>query len=255
MVVDDLKEFANNNGIILRNQNDIVEEAIQRIKQRYNYNVDDIKRNFDSLLDECEKEAYRVYLKSEADYGGKIFSRFVQHISHQQNVSDPVGIGRLLGEHFKVIDRFFLSLAQARKSRAGKSFEHIHNSLFKELSYPFTEQAVINGKPDFIMPSVEHYRVNPLECVIFSVKRTLRERWRQIVTEGNRGIGFYLATIDDNVSENQLHEMMRHRIFLVVPKSLKEEKYPDAENVLSFSTFFEEHLDPKVKIWKRKKII
>lgn len=254
MSVEDLKRFAADKGLVLREQGEIVDEAIQRIRKKYNYGTDDIKKNFDDLLDECEKEAHRVYLKSEEDFGRKAFVEFVAYLAHDAK-GNAEALGKALGDHFKVMDRFFLSLAQARKSRAGKTFEEIHNTLFKNLSYPFTEQAVINGKPDFIMPSVEHYKANPLECVVFTAKRTLRERWRQIVTEGTRGIGFYLATIDDNVSENQLHEMMQHRIFLVVPRSLKEAKYAGAENVLSFSTFFEDHLDPKVKIWKKKKIM
>ena len=255
MLITDLKEFANQRSIILRDHNEIVEEAIKNIKKKHNFSIDDIKKNFDSLLDECEQEAYRIYLKSEYEYGKRVLNEFVLHLAKNESGSNVDSLGKALGEHFKVLDKFFLSLAQSRKARAGKTFEHLHNSLFKTLSYPFTEQAIINGKPDFVMPSVEHYRANPLECVVFTAKRTLRERWRQIVTEGTRGIGFYLATIDDNVSENQLREMLNHKIFLVVPQRIKEEKYSGAENVLSFSTFFEDHLDPKLKIWKRKKII
>ena len=131
----------------------------------------------------------------------------------------------------------------------------IHNSLFKILSYPFDEQVVINGKPDFLMPSAEHYRKNPMDCIIFTAKRTLRERWRQIVTEGTRGLGFYLATIDPKVTGSQLKEMLDHRIYIVCPESIREKHYADKVNVLSFSKFFKDHLDPKMESWKRNGII
>src|SRR3990167_3854109 len=151
--------------------------------------------------------------------------------------------------------KFFLSLAQSRKARAGKSFEAIHNALFKELSYPFDEQRVINGKPDFIMPSYGHYMNNAPDCIIFTAKRTLRERWRQIVTEGTRGLGFFLATIDDNISTNQLTEAHNNRIFIVCPEIIRKEKYSDAVNVLSFPQFFKDYLDPALARWKRNKIV
>lgn len=96
-----------------------------------------------------------------------------------------------------------------------------------------------------------------MDCIIFTAKRTLRERWRQIVTEGTRGLGFYLATIDEKVSKNALDEMKKHRIYLVVPERIKStnSEYNKAENVITFEDFFKYHLDPSVERWKAKKII
>ena len=127
----------------------------------------------------------------------------------------------------------------------------------KQLNYPFDEQQVINGKPDFLMPSRAHYDRNPMDCIIFTAKRSLRERWRQIVTEGTRGLGFYLATIDEDISTAQLVEMMNHRIYIVVPSGVKNrvEVYTDAQNVITFEEFFKHHLDPAINRWKDKRII
>lgn len=44
---------------------------------------------------------------------------------------------------------------------------------------------------------------NAPDATIFTIKGTLRERWRQIVTEGTRGLGFFLATIDEGMKESQ----------------------------------------------------
>lgn len=255
MLINNLKKFAEERGTQIKSQKEIVNEAIANIENKYKFSVTDVKNNFDNLLYECESEAYKIYLKNEKDFGKKVLGEFLDYLYNYGKCNSNSDLKDLFGDHFNVLDSFFLSIAQSRKSRAGKTFERIHNSLFQKLSYPFTEQAVINGKPDFVMPSVEYYRINPLNCIIFTAKRTLRERWRQIVTEGTRGIGFYLATIDKEVSKNQLHEMLVHRIFLVVPKNIKREQYSDVENVLSFITFFEDHLDPKVRMWKRNGVI
>jgi len=158
---------------------------------------------------------------------------------------------------FTELDRFFLSLTQSRRTRAGSAFEIILRTLFKRLNYPFYEQQVINGKPDFLMPGKSHFDSNPMDCIIFTAKRTLRERWRQIVTEGTRGLGFYLSTIDESISTNQLDEMRNHRIYLVIPISIKEKvvQYRSAHNVITFEEFFRYHLDPAVTRWTERGII
>lgn len=148
-------------------------------------------------------------------------------------------------------------MTQGRRPRAGAAFELIIRRLFVALKYPFTAQAIINGQPDFILPSVDHFRAYPMDATIFTVKRTLRERWRQIVTEGTRGLGFFLATIDENISPHDLKEMLASRIYVVVPKRIIEanEDYRNAKNVMTFEEFFKHHLDPAMKRWKSSGVI
>lgn len=96
-----------------------------------------------------------------------------------------------------------------------------------------------------------------MDCIIFTVKRTLRERWRQIVTEGTRGLGFFLATIDERVSGNALDDMRRSRVYLVVPVRLKQDIaiYSAAVNVISFEEFFAHYLDPAMTRWRETSVI
>ena len=121
----------------------------------------------------------------------------------------------------------------------------------------FSEQPVINGKPDFLLPSAGHYQENATDCILFTVKRTLRERWRQVTTEGTRGNTYFLATIDESKSQNELGEMLDNRVFLVCPYEIKQrnEKYRLAQNVLSFQDFFQDYLDPAMERWKRNGVI
>ena len=226
-MIQDLKKFGEAHGLQVKPQSEIAEEASHNIIHRHNYSTNQIKAKFDELLEETEKEAYRLYSQYEKQYGQALIKKFCENLIDSHSIKDPSILGEQLAKHFNALDTLYLSLAQSRKARAGKAFEVIHNSLFKSLSYPFDEQQVINGKPDFVMPSVEHYRKMPLECVVFTAKRTLRERWRQIVTEGTRGIGFYLATIDAEKSKAELREMIQHKIYLVVPESIKQRKYAE----------------------------
>ncbi len=255
MSIQNLKDFAQRLGIKLKIQKEIVEEATKNITTKYNYNKDEIKANFDNLLFEIESEAYKIYLKYEKEYGENALKTLIYHLIKTGKIKNLNQTGEVLSKYFNIFDKFFLSLGQSRRTRAGSSFETIHNSLFKVLNYKFDEQKVINGKPDFLMPSLRHYKENPMDCIIFTSKRTLRERWRQIVTEGTRGLGFFLATIDTKVSKSQLSEMLSHRIYLVCPKNIKKKYYSKKANVLSFTQFFKDFLDPAMERWIRNKII
>jgi hypothetical protein len=251
----DFRDFADASHIFLRHQKLITAEAVKNIVTSLNLTTDQIKDNFDSIFSDIEKEAYGLYLKYEEIYGKEIFSAFVEYLYQTKRVKNVLELKKTLGEYFYSFDRFFLSLSQSRRARSGKTFESITNSLFKALNYPFNEQVVINGKPDFLMPSEKHYRKDPPDCIIFTTKRTLRERWRQIVTEGTRGLGFYLATIDEKISSIQLEEMLNHRIYIVCPQTLKDKCYNNSVNVLSFRQFFKDRLDPAIKRWKDNGVI
>jgi hypothetical protein len=215
----------------------------------------ELKSNFSVVVLQLERDAYSIYKTSQKSAFKDGFREFAKEKTKGKATKDETIDA--LSEESDELNAAFLSLSQSRKSRAGSSFETIIRTLFKKLSYPFAEQQVINGKPDFLLPSREHYETNPMDCIIFTAKRTLRERWRQIVTEGTRGLGFFLATIDDKVTEQQLKEMHQHRIYLVVPKTLKDDKaaYRAAPNVISFEGFFEDHLDPAITRWKKNGVI
>ncbi|MCG3148099.1 MAG: hypothetical protein PCFJNLEI_01541 [Verrucomicrobiae bacterium] len=202
-----------------------------------------LRQNFSALTLEIEKVGYDIYLQKQLELGEELLSEFCRTHGNQ-----PV---------FEELNSFFLSLTQSRRTRAGKTFEETIKGLFRRCDYPFEEQCIINGKPDFLMPSEAHYRKNAPDCIIFTAKRTLRERWRQIATEGVRGKGLFLATLDGGISANQAEEMLANRIYMVVPRTLKQSNpvYQDAPNIISFEDFFTDHLDPAIARWRRAKII
>jgi len=214
-----------------------------------------IKKNFSRLVFAIQGNAYAVYLKKQKQSGEYALEKYLTKIIPPKNSAKET-IARVARE-FENMDKFFLSIAQSRKARAGGAFEDIIKTLFKKLDYPFEEQQIINGKPDFLMPSKEHFDRNAMDCIIFTAKRTLRERWRQIVTEGTRGLGFFLATIDAKITSQQLKEIKGNRIYLVLPASMKKsiKHYAIAPNVISFESFFKDYLDPALKRWKKAGLI
>lgn len=251
-MIEDLRKFGLSRDIVLPPQNEILNTALKEVEAGFGHDPDRLKGNFDTIMLDAEQIAYKHYLAAEREYGGQLLGALFDELFGGNDSSEATVRAKVLTEAFPLLDKFFLSLAQGRKSRAGSAFEFFHNRLFHRLGYPFEEQTLLSdSKPDFLMPSADYYQHNPLQSIVFTAKRTLRERWRQITTEGTRGIGLYLATIDPKVTEQQLHHMLGHKIFLVVPEAIRAEFYRDATNVLSFARFFEDHLDPKMHIWKR----
>jgi hypothetical protein len=148
-----------------------------------------IRQNFSNLVEHVQIDAYKEYLAAEQIAGSRaLASVLLPLIGEHATAAQMVDV---LGQYFYALDRFFLGLTQGRRPRAGKAFEMLIRELFVRLEYPFSSQPIINGQPDFILPSLEYFRKNPPGAIIFTIKRTLRERWRQIVTEGTRGLGFF----------------------------------------------------------------
>ena len=147
------------------------------------------------------------------------------------------------------IDAVLLSASQQRRSRAGLSFEHHISVMLRDGGIPFEEQVVLKSRkrPDFILPSLSLYNTDSrsnLEALVLSAKTTLRERWKQVPME-IRNCELFLATVDENISENAIKEMGNQGIFLVVPEALKNSDttdYKDSETVISFKSFFSNNI-------------
>lgn len=148
---------------------------------------------------------------------------------------------------FARLDAIFLSAAQTRKSRAGRSFEHHMQRLLKDGRVRHEEQVVLGGRrPDFVLPDVKTLNRKG-DALVVSLKTTLRERWKQVGME-RLGSAIFLATVDDRVSGEVITEMQRHKICLLVPESLKnstETEYKKHGNVVTFRQFFDDEVKRK----------
>jgi hypothetical protein len=232
---------------------DIAAQAVERVLPKNSDFESALKNQPSHIISSIEAEAYRLYLEQESQASGRALAAGMVEATGSR--TDAAGLLSFVEGRFQVFDKLCLSLAQSRKSRAGSTFEAIVSHILDRLGYPYTSQAVImGGKPDFILPSLEHYNAYPSDCIVLTCKRTLRERWRQIVTEGVTGT-FFLATLDAQVNRLQVKEMNDRRVTLVVPEAVKIEKYSSMPNVMSFEYFFQHHMDPAMGRWKAASVI
>ena len=115
------------------------------------------------------------------------------------------------------------SILNRRKSRAGKSLEHHLSEAFNLWQIPYSAQAVTeeNKKPDFIFPNIETYHQaadGDNSLIFLGAKTTCKDRWRQIVNEADKIPLKHLFTLQQGISANQLNEMKKYGVTLVVPK-------------------------------------
>jgi type II restriction enzyme len=145
---------------------------------------------------------------------------------------------------FESVDDFLKtagSITNRRKARAGRSFENHVEFILKDAGVPHESQPAIDGKPDFIIPSVEAYNdpSYPVDRLfVVGLKTTCKDRWRQVLNEGQRVPTKHLLTLQKGISGNQLAEMSKANVSLVVPQPLHKE-YPKerAMDILSIDRF------------------
>ena len=115
----------------------------------------------------------------------------------------------------------------------GYSLQNQLAALFDSNKLKYKAQAVTEGKnePDFIFPGSEEYRDKRFKSellVMLGAKSTLKERWRQILTEAGRIPRKHLCTLDPSISKDQTDEIAKHAVQLVIPESFHE-TYTDAQ--------------------------
>jgi hypothetical protein len=116
------------------------------------------------------------------------------------------------------------TILNRRKSRAGKSLENHLEEIFRNFDLQFATQVTTedNKKPDFLFPGPEAY-LNPKfdskKLVMLASKTTCKDRWRQVLNEADRIKTKHLFTLQQGISRNQLEEMYKYNVCLVVPQN------------------------------------
>ncbi len=127
---------------------------------------------------------------------------------------------------FESVDKLVIAantILNRRKSRAGKSLELHLAEIFRRFNINFDSQAKTEGnkKPDFLFPDQDAYfnpSFNEQKLIMLAAKTTCKDRWRQILNEADRIRTKHLFTLQQGISTNQLNEMYKYDVCLVVPK-------------------------------------
>jgi len=119
---------------------------------------------------------------------------------------------------------FSKSVQNRRKKRAGLALEHLE-AIFSAHKVRFGRNVETENrnKPDFLFPGQEEYRnpAFPVERLnMLGSKSTLKDRWRQVLSEAERIMPKHLLTLEPGISENQTDEMRAKQLQLVLPQSL-----------------------------------
>ena len=238
--------------------------------------------NLDTVIKQAREEIWQLYLIDEAKFHaavlGHLFTERRLPASILENVLDhdflisiqskdlfTKEIGKLMGDYagrvMPYIYELALSTTQSRRSRAGKTFEQLIESLLEHFNIKFDNQGSVSSglftgaglgkKVDAIVPSIEDYVSNRSKCAVVTMKTTLRERWQEVAEELSRTNipHIYLLTTDENVTENVINTMKNYNIALVVYESEKKNKFFNHENVYSFYDFFTKEMRFIMQYW------
>ena len=258
-----------------------IEESIGAKK----YDAETLKGNVESLLIDERESIYQLFLRDESRMNAKLVSHLTQNRdfpkSRYEKLLDASSIfedksslsidvfrlrtaelyGEVTGEIFPYLYALSLSSTNSRRARAGGTFEMLIEKCLQVLDYSFQNQSSlgtdfyklnrIGKKVDIIIPGRKAYEQRRTDCGIISAKTTLRERWQEVVEELNRSNvrHIYLATLDEGITSNQIDIMKEYNITLIVRKSEKSNKFPDAGNVESFDSFFNKTVPHLLAAW------
>ena len=137
---------------------------------------------------------------------------------------------------FKSIDDFLSTAARImnrRKARAGRSLENHAEFILRNANVPFEMRPNVDGKPDILIPGKAQYE-NPAypssKLIVIGVKTTCKDRWRQVLNEAKRIPHKHILTIQQGISENQLEEMHKSNVSLIVPQPIQKQ-YPRGTSI------------------------
>lgn len=222
------------------------------------------------LVDEAKfHEQVLAHLFTERDLPAEILDSLVDRdylISIEDNKDFVKEVGKLMGEYagrvMPYIYELSLSTTQSRRSRAGRTFEQLVESLLEHFDISFDNQGSVSSgvfsgaglgkKVDAIVPSVEAYGSNRSKCAVVTMKTTLRERWQEVAEELSRTNipHIYLLTTDEEVTTSVVETIKNYNIALVVYGSEKKGKFQNYTNVYSFTDFFTKEMKFIMDYWK-----
>lgn len=235
----------------LPNSEAIVNEAFEELGfSRETLSKEVVQRDFNALLHAVWRRTLSVLERyEEPTYGGAVITeltrihaddireaRRLMQARGDDNEAFEVAIQRLLKKWYPELRTLFLSVSQSRKSRGGKDWELQIGRLLQLMDVGY-EPTHVTYRVDFMIPSYEHYQRNRNQCIILSAKRTLRERWQEVVDELHKMNcpNVYLATAEDRISLDKKNDIWRRNIYLVVWDEVKARYFPDDDSVVSYS--------------------
>ena len=164
-----------------------------------------------------------------------------------------IAVSKSLAQFYKLLAESF---AQSRKTRAGGSAQYQVEFILNKLGYQglYERQRTLNGTVDFLFPSLAMWKKDRRRCTVLSIKRTLRERYKQVFEElsATRGLTMYLmstqteAEAQKDITAEKVQVISQQNVYLVVRDAIKQARFASEASVLGFTDFFCKEL-PRLK--------
>lgn len=209
------------------------EQVCDLVVREIPFAQEDLKREPDAALLswlEAAETAYRVWEESS-------LSNFIGNLRDDRTVSNVELANRISKE--------WMSLRQSRVSRAGKMMELFLCGIFDACGLRYNWGARIEGGklPDFVFPSAQEYADESFSASnlrILGAKTSLKERWRQILSEGDRVLKKHGVTRDISVTPAMFKQMREASFYVVIPAGLKSQYIRAERNLITLSDFVDE---------------
>jgi len=149
---------------------------------------------------------------------------------------------------FDAMIRLAKSILNSRKSRVGRTFEICIARVLRANDVHFTpgkqvDKGFDGTRPDFLLPSLEDYAdpTFPTKLLTYlGAKTTLKERWMQVRTEGNRITTKHLITMDRDLTNDVISRMKNKDVIPIIPDRIINRRYPTRRDaIMSVADFIE----------------
>jgi hypothetical protein len=192
-----------------------------------------ILRNFEFYVSKLEATAFKIYQTYEMKAFDVLRDFWVKknfkRMSHALRTGDPERLNRYLADFVRLIRSMEFRVGQKRRVRGGASFQKIVKILLNRAGVPceepHKETRAILKRIDLVSPDAQTAKETPDKAVFLATKRTLRERWKQVVPEHMKGARLYLITLDDECSERKADEIKETGMVVYVKDELKNRSH------------------------------
>lgn len=169
-----------------------------------------------------------------------LFKRLERHIVGERLRAGFVSKGEADVDGFM---HFSLSVQNRRKARAGAALENHLGHIFSMRKIQVDQGCITENKnrPDFLFPGCVAYSDPNFPAgslTMLGAKSSLKDRWRQVLSEAQRISTKHLITLSPGISLNQTNEMQTKLLQLVVPAKLHDTYQPIQRSWLMSLTQF-----------------
>lgn len=150
-----------------------------------------------------------------------------------------------------ILKGYYLSISQSRKQRGGKDFEIQFELMLAAAKIPFEKQDT-TSRVDFLLPSRRCFDKDRPKGVVLSLKRTLRERWRNVAEEIERlrCPATYLVTAETKIQKADISEIwQRYHFYFAVWDDVKGTDFAHNNAVVGFSSLVRDILTHYMPQW------